>query len=196
MHVDSRLSWDVHVGRLAERVSRSIFVLRQLSTSVSFRTIKVAYHSLVESSIRYGILLWGKCATAHRIFRLQRRAIRVLANLSYRACCRGAFKNLGLMTLPGLYMFECLLYAHKGAAKKQLRSEVHSYNTRANNELCIPYCRLRKSQSGPEYFCFKLYNMLPARMRSLVLKDFKLEIKKFLVDLEPYNVECFYNVFI
>ena len=65
----------------------------------------------------YGILLWGHSPVLGRIFGIQRRVVRVLSGLGYQDDCRISFSELNIMTVPSLYIYECLKY---------IRSEVTS----------------------------------------------------------------------
>jgi hypothetical protein len=66
--------------------------------------MKTAYFALVQSHIDYYIILWGHSGASQRLFRLQRRAIGFIANLSYREDCRNHLKKLKVLILPSLYI--------------------------------------------------------------------------------------------
>ncbi|XP_044757075.1 uncharacterized protein LOC123315446 [Coccinella septempunctata] len=86
VYLDASLTWAVQIDSLASRLSSNIFALRVLSSSLSTGVLKTAYFALVETHLRYGVLVWGNCAQAGIIFGLQRRAMRVLGGLGYRDC--------------------------------------------------------------------------------------------------------------
>jgi hypothetical protein len=102
--IDCRLSWHNHSDSLADELTKNIYLLRNLFNYVSPQTMKTAYFALVQSHIDYCIILRGHSGASQRLFRLQRRVIRFIANLSYREDCRSHFKKLKVLTLPRLYM--------------------------------------------------------------------------------------------
>jgi hypothetical protein len=60
--------------------------------------------------LEYGILFWGNCRNVKKVFKLQKRVIRLIANISSTTSCVPYFKKLKIMTLPYLYIYEILLY--------------------------------------------------------------------------------------
>lgn len=92
VHLDPKLKWDIHIDHLCKKINTSIFVIRNLSKCVSNKILVQAYYALVHSHLRYAITAWGHAADSARVFALQRRALRVMAGLSYREDCRNAYK--------------------------------------------------------------------------------------------------------
>jgi len=83
--------------------------LRHLSRCVSAGVIRTAYFAVFHTHISYAILAWGHSAGRHRVFGLQRRAVRVVFGLSYREDCKSAFIDLRVLTVPWLYLFAWLV---------------------------------------------------------------------------------------
>jgi hypothetical protein len=88
------MTWEAHADHLVTTISKKLFVLRQLRSEVSDKTLVTAYHALVHSNITYAILVWGHSAHLRKVFNQQRRCIRVLGGLGYRDDCRDIFKTL------------------------------------------------------------------------------------------------------
>lgn len=192
--LDSGLRWGGHIDVLAARLSKNIFLLKNLSNCVSGVTLRTAYYGLCHSLIAYAIQAWGNCSGAHRIFGLQRRAVRIVAGLGYRQDCRDVFPRLRILTLPSLYILRCLLYAHRNRESLVLQRDVHGYDTRRAADLRLDFCRLACSQRAPHYMSTRLFRGLPLSVRSLGEKDFKREIINFLADCAFYNVNDFFTV--
>jgi hypothetical protein len=75
-------------------------------------SLRLAYFALVHCPIDYGILIWGHTGTLYRIFRLQRRAVRVIANLGFRDDCREHFAKLKIIWNMLLIIRNCTLNYH------------------------------------------------------------------------------------
>lgn len=187
------LKFDEHAERIGSVISRNIFLLRTLMKSVSSDVAKTAYHALVQSFINYSILAWGNSHASGYIFRLQRRAVRVLFGLGYRENCREAFVALNIMTLPSVYVLESILYAYCNKSTFRSCSDVHSYNTRRRDDLYVQYGRLSVAQRGPIRTSQMLFNKLPSCMRSLPLRKLKAELKLFLIRNAFYSIDEFLN---
>lgn len=88
-----------------------------------------AYYSIFESYLRYGIVAWGGGGTTvtnlQKVLVVQKRDIRALKGLEPLASCQEAFKDLGIVTVGGLYIQEIILFAIRSG---QTRTSKHQYN--------------------------------------------------------------------
>lgn len=185
--LDSRLLWHPHVDKIATVISKNIFLLRNLKFSVDKRILLMVFHATFQSRIAYGLLVWGHAPAADRIFALQRRAIRVVADIGYRDDCRSSFVLFGVLTLPCLYILQCLIFVHKNISKFTFRNEVHDLDTRSRNNLHVTFHRLSKTKNGTNYWGAHFYNKLPMHIRSLNSLEFKKSVKTFLIN------KCYYS---
>uniref|UniRef100_A0A1Y1LXB7 Reverse transcriptase domain-containing protein n=2 Tax=Photinus pyralis TaxID=7054 RepID=A0A1Y1LXB7_PHOPY len=165
VHVDGTLNFSMHARYICKKISSNIYVLRRLSNSLTKQTLVAAYYALVHSVIQYGILIWGNCAAATDVFALQRRAVRIIDSVPYRDECRKSFRSLKILTLPSMYVLECILFAKTNYAKYKIQSELHSYNTRNKNNIRVDYCRLSKTQNNHDYLSQKIFNLLPENVQ-------------------------------
>lgn len=145
--LDPKLQWGSHVDELSRKLGRNIFVLRNLANNVSDGVLRTAYFAIIHSNISYAVLAWGHSAGAGRIFAMQRRAVRVLAGLGYRDCCRRAYVSLKIMTFPSLYIMESLLYLRRNGAEFGTHRDMHNYDTRQKENIVISYWSLRRCQT-------------------------------------------------
>jgi hypothetical protein len=47
------MTWEAHADHLVKRISKKLFVLRQLRSEVNVKTLLTAYYALVHSNITY-----------------------------------------------------------------------------------------------------------------------------------------------
>lgn len=78
--LDHRLSWQAHIEHLVKKLPSSLFLLRHLKNITNSSTLKTTYFSLFHSHISYGIALWGNSSHALTVFKMQKKAIRVLVS--------------------------------------------------------------------------------------------------------------------
>lgn len=198
VHLDPRLQWGAHVGYVASKLTKSLYLLRNLSNKVSLYVMRTAYYSLFHSHIAYAIIAWGHCADAGRLFGLQRKAIRLLAGLGFREDCRGAFRELRVLTLPSLYILQNLLYVKKNLLQYETHEDIHTYNTRGKSNLVPLCCRLKRCQDGPGYWGVKFFNVLPCDLKQLPYNLFHSKLKDILIMNSFYNfgdyLDCFRDV--
>lgn len=190
---DNQLKFDAHVDSVSKKISKNIYLLKNLKYNTEQRVCMIAYHALIQSLCTYCLLIWGHSTHASRIFALQRKAIRVLAGLDYRADVRQSFIDMGILTIPSQYIFECLLYARKNWDRYGRREDIHDHNTRNKESLNIGYLRLKKSENSTLYYVPTFFNKLPEEVRTLDFNKYKTVVKDYLLKNPFYNIDDFIN---
>lgn len=186
IHIDNKLSWSVHIEHLCSKLSSYVYLLRQLKKVLQIDTLLTVYYSLIHSHLSYGVTIWEPSREAIRVFRLQKQAIRILANAKYREHCQPLFKRYGIMPLPCLYIYYSLLHIHKHKDKYITFAEYHTHSTRTSNHIRPPFLRLTKSKKNSPNV--NLYNKLPIAWKMFREIKFKATIRKHLLK------HCFYTV--
>lgn len=79
--VDSQLTWKPQAEDICKRLSTVAFMLHNLAKKVNLPTTLVAYHGLVISTLRFGIIFWGHCSERESIFKAQKRCLRAIFGL-------------------------------------------------------------------------------------------------------------------
>jgi len=192
--LDSQLTWTPQCTDLLSRLSQQLFLIRSLKGNVSTQTLMSVYHGCFYSILTYGILAWGHSSAASTIFGIQRRCIRILYGLKYRDECRHAFQDLGILTLPGVYIAVCLCHVKENLDLYPLRGETHDYLTLKRSCLSMKPCRLKRSQDGKNYWGAKLFNSLPTAVQDLPLPTFKKKITELLLKLAVYSTQEFLDL--
>lgn len=184
--LDDGLKWTNHIDSLCKKLSTQLYVLRKLKETLSPHLLLTTYHALFHSHLSYGVLLWGISSQSIRVFRLQKRAIRLIENAGFTDHCKPLFVKFKILPIPSLYIFHTLLEIHKNKNLYQLQSELHNYSTRSGELLRAP--RYRLAISARNSLNFNLYNKLPSDLRVLHFNSFKIKIKQFLLS------HCFYSI--
>jgi hypothetical protein len=90
---------------------------------------------------RFGTLFsifidWGQSANSIRVFRLQKRIIRIMMGCKNRDSCRKSFICLKILPLPSQYIFCLLLFVVKNRELFSTNNELHSFGT-SNTKIYI-----------------------------------------------------------
>ena len=171
VHLDPGLTWVEHISQLASKLSKITYLIRSLASNVSRNTLMSAYHGYFCSSMSYAVLNWGHSTHSLRIFKLQRRCVRVIMGLGYRDCCRHCFSELQILTFPSTFIYQCLTYLIRNKNKYIKHREIHDYPTRNNYNLVQPYHRLARTRRGTDYYAVLFFNLLPVHIcKSLARK--------------------------
>lgn len=186
--MDGHLSWNDQIEKLSLTLSRNLFVLRNVSRLENVTLTKMVYHSIIESHIRYSIVLWGSSSKTNlnKIFCIQKRAIRAILKLRADASCVEHFKELDILTVPSLFIFETVSYVRE---QNQIAPHAHAYETRNRNINPSVQHKLKLFEQKPSYIGLKLYSILPTEIKDIIsINKFKDKLKQYLIK------KCYYDL--
>lgn len=193
IHFDRSLTWAGHVDHICAKVSSGVYALRKLSKFCPAQVLLMAYFGLIHSHLTYGIPVWGGCSSTLflRIFRLQKKAVRIISKLKCRESCKQAFVELRLLTLPCLYILEttlqCMTKCHLTRG-----SDIHTYGTRGKDKYRTGQHRTAIYERLPSQAGASFINSLPDSMKNVPgPKALKARLKSFLIQKAFYSVEEF-----
>jgi len=157
--------------------------------------LKAIYYSQFHSIILYRLMFWGNSAHSARVFRIQKRIIRIMTGSKSRDSCRKLFSHLNILPLPSLYILSILRFVMKNKELFTINNKVHHHGTRQTNNFHFPPTKLQKYQSGVFYMGVKLYNSLPpyTKVEFDNITKFETLLKKFLLKHNFYSLSEFYN---
>jgi hypothetical protein len=166
-----------------------------MKSFVNKNIVKIMYFAYMHSSLNYGILFWGNIRNLKKVFKQQKRAIRLIANISSTTSCKPYFKKLKFMTLPCMYIYEIVLYIKMSLNKFKTNSMFHSHDTRTKSDLFITSHNTKLFEQSTAYNGVLVYNKLPSKIKSVksIIK-FKKILRNFLLENSFYSVEEFMTV--
>jgi hypothetical protein len=129
LNLDYTLSWSPHVARIGNKLRSACYILSILKPTLTTQNLRMIYFVYFHSIMSYGIVFWGNSTDNDQIFKLQKRAIRVMTNSSNRISCHGLFKELGILSLCSQYILSLVLFVAKNMDDFIIESDIHSYNT-------------------------------------------------------------------
>ena len=179
--VDYNLDWHEQIDYLSSKLSSGIYFIRKI-TKLGIKTLSLScYYAFIYSHITYSILLWGASSqqNINRIFILQKRAMRYIENLKQRQSCREAFITNNVLTVPCIYIYECIIYVKTNNLVDNKKT--HSYNTRKCN--FSENHRLALYEKKPSYMGRKFFERIPEELQIISeINIFKKKLKLWLVD--------------
>ena len=112
--------------------------------------------------------------------------------LSSRTSCRQLFKELNILTLASLYIFEVTCFIRKYRQSLEQNSQVHQYNTRRKLDIHVKLQKTEIYKKSVINMGTKIYNNLPKFLKEIDnYKACKKESKLFLLLQSFYSVEEF-----
>jgi hypothetical protein len=143
----------------------------------------------------YGIILGGNSALGATIFRLPKKAIRIMEVCGNRVSCRDLFRKFHILPLTSQYLLSLFMFVvqHKDLFIASMDS--HNLETRQNNNLYTLQAILPVYQKGAYYSGVKIFNKLPSNMKNVDgnITKFKTILKRFLYTKSFYTLEEYFE---
>lgn len=193
--IDKGLKWSTHISHTCLKLRQSIYKLRSLKKVFGTTEIRMFYLANFESTLRYGIVFWGGANKRDicNIFKLQKYALRVMANLKAKESCRGVFKKFKVLTVVSIYILESVLFVKSNLDMFSTKPS-HNHNTRCKFLPAIDTHRTSLYETSLNYNGVKFFNALPTELRAITdLHNFKFHVKKYLLEKEFYFVDDYYS---
>ena len=146
IHIDETLSWNQHIDYLCSIISSRISLLGQLSYYVPENVQKMFYQSYVLPLIDYGSCSWGSTTKLNieRIYKLQKKAARIILKVDYITPSVEMFQRLRWMTVSQRINYNKAVLTYKA-----LNNLTPAYISDLLTPTAIAYNRnLRSSENG------------------------------------------------
>lgn len=191
--IDKRLNWKAHTEELNKKVCSSAYALYKLKPIISTNALITAYHGIVGSILRFGIIFWGNSTNKEIIFKSQKRCIRAMFGLKITDSCKQYFIKYNILCLPSLLIYEIANFVQTNPKLFKKLSDVSIRNRRDNNKLCV--IRSTTALMSKSIFCLApiIYNKIPKPIRQMPTALFKIHLKKYLIGKCYYSISEFLN---
>ena len=196
VQIDNKLNWKAHIAHICNKVSKSIAILRLVRSIFPLNILKMIYMSLIYSHINYCILIWGGAdkSVIEPLFKLQKKAIRIISKSSYLEHTAPLFKSLALLTVYKVFDLNCILFIYKCLKcnyfpelriKIQRNSEYHEYNTRGRNLFRnVDIIRLKICQRSFLNYGINIWNTLTPEIKETnSIHRLKKSVKKHFLSI-------------
>jgi len=165
--IDKHLKFGDHIDYVCNKLSSGIFVLRNLAAFADSKVLLTAYYGMIFPHLSYAVAIWGsECFRTNFVFKLQKKAVRIVFNLPYRASCREIFKQKKILTFPCLYMFNCVTFVKKHPQMFRVDHKQSRYNLRPTNNVDIPSHKTSFFERHLRYRGAQLFNALPETLKA------------------------------
>lgn len=109
--ISDTLDWKPHINMVCKKLSRTIGILSKLRNTLPSRVLLTIYKSIFSSYLYQSILVWGH--NQEKIFKLQKKAIRIVFKSKYNAHTDSLFKQHKLLKFTDMYNVSAAKFYHK-----------------------------------------------------------------------------------
>jgi hypothetical protein len=166
LNINNTLSWKAHIDNILPKLSSACFAMKSVKPFVSQQIMQIIYYSHFHSIMSYGLIFWGYSTISMRVFRVQKRIIRIMTGSKSRDSCRKLFTSLKILPLPSLYIFLLLRFVIKNKTLFTTNNEIHTCSTRQLQNLHQPSVNLKQYQTAVYCMGIKIYNSLPLYIKN------------------------------
>ena len=197
VHFDKNLNWKSHIEYVSNKISKSCGALAKIRHCVDIKTLVNVYHALINSYLRYGIVVWGG-ASSSALRPLQtalNKAIRIITFAPYgNLDLTPAYQQLKLLTVEKTYMLEMGKLTYK--SRNQLLPTAignqfelssanlnHNYFVRNRERRVRLLCKTKTGEKSIQFRSSQLWDNLPNDIKSSTsFSIFKKAYKEYLVN--------------
>lgn len=144
LHINESLSWDTHIETVSRKLSRVLGIMYRVRKTLPKSALITIYNSLFLPQLNYQILNWSYSSRADTILKLQKRAVRAIESVHYRAHTDPLFKKNKILKLPDLAHRSKLRFAYhylRSNLPASLQNfevtrgtDIHCYQTRYSSQ--------------------------------------------------------------
>ena len=113
--LDSKMTWNDHICHIKNKISKGIGILAKARRMFKKQTLITLYNSFINPYITYCIEVWGgaSCTLISSLYKLQKRAVRIIKSAPFRAHTEPIFLELKLLPIAKVYLFSIIMFMFK-----------------------------------------------------------------------------------
>jgi len=87
--------------------------MRSIRPFMSSNTLKTVYYSYFNAIMSYDLPFWGNSPHALKVFRIEKRIVRIMMGCKSRVSCRNQFRRLEILPFISQYILLVMLFVVK-----------------------------------------------------------------------------------
>ena len=189
-YIHDSVNWSCHIEYIITKLSSSCYIMRNIKPLMSSNTFKTIYSFYFNAIISYRLPFWGNSPRTIKIFRMQKRIIRIIICCKNRVSCRKLFRRLEILSFVSQYILSLMFFVVKTKNLFTLNLENHTKSTRQFNNSYQPINNRTIYQRAIHYMSIKIFNSLPPH-----IKDISNNVRKFEICLKQFlHIHSFYSI--
>jgi len=146
--INENLTWSDHIEITANKCSKNLGIIRKLSKTVPTRILTTLYSTLIHPYLNYCNIIWASQPTTllEKLYRIQKKAIRIITHNKWNTHALPLFRNLNLLTIHDINKIQtgCFTYSaihsllpQTFSCYFQSNSSIHQHDTRSSSHLHV-----------------------------------------------------------
>jgi Reverse transcriptase (RNA-dependent DNA polymerase) len=137
IHLDEYLSFNYHTKHLCAKLSKSLFCISRAKNLLTLRALKMLYFSLVHSHLTYCPIILSGMSNKNKlqIFKMQKKAIRIISRAKFNEHTEPLFTNLNILQYDKIMLTSAASFMHSVVYKYAPKSFHNFWDTNEDREL-------------------------------------------------------------
>jgi hypothetical protein len=128
------------IQSLCLKLNKACYIIKSLKDIASLYTLRNKYFAKFQSLVSYGLIFWGGERETHKVLKIQKRINRLMKGVKSRTSCKPIFKELKILTVTSLYIFEVVCCFQKYDLYSTRNFDLYEYDTRRKDDFHIQNC--------------------------------------------------------
>jgi hypothetical protein len=170
IYFDEHLTFDFHINHLSSKLTKSLYCIRLAKNNLSYKGLRSLYFALIHSHLSYCPIILSCTSITNRkkLFKVQKKAIRIITNSRYNAHTNQLFLDHKILPVEQLFKQGKMLFMHSvyyNYAPKSFRNtwikndqRQNDLNLRNGNLFAIPAPRTENFKKFPLFSLPKMWN--------------------------------------
>jgi hypothetical protein len=165
IYINDTINWKYHIEYILPKLNAVCYAMRIIKPYTSLEMLKIVYYSNFNSIINYGLPFWGTSPHSKKIFRMQKRILRIMMGCRKDVSCRNLFRKLKILPMMSQYILSLMMFIIKN--QFTVNSKIQNINARQHKNLHHPTLNLTGYQQVIYYSRVWVYNKLPPHIKQL-----------------------------
>ena len=187
--MDENLNWSKHISTVKTKIG----IICKARCVLKSSTLVTLYNSFVFPYMSYCIEVWGGASDKYMssLFKLQKRAVRVITSSAYLAHTSPIFFKLNILNIYKVYALKIIMLMYK-YEHRLLPSSVqdmfvtnnfiHQHFTRQSHKIHVPKGRTNLIKRSFRHYSVVLWNCISDILDyNCTISSFKYRLKKYLL---------------
>ena len=130
LFIMENLVWLVQIHSLCASLSEVYYMIKSLRDIMRTHMLWSIDFVYFHSRLKYGIIFWGRDGEIIKLFRLQKKVIRLITGIHKRESCRHIVWKIRILTVTSMCILKmlCLMKKYLGYLKQNFG--IHGHNIR------------------------------------------------------------------
>lgn len=193
IYIDQFLKWNYHIEKLNGKLRKLLYKFYQLRNILNIKTLVTVYKTLIESLIKYGIVIWGAAydTILANLKVIQKHFIKIIYKKPKQYSTKLLFEESKLQDIDTIYIISSLNYIKKNTKLQNYLPTFYTTRSQTNMNFVTPKPYKTAFVKSIDYTGIKLFNILPPCIKEITTNNrFKKDMAKYVCE----NIENFKNV--